>query len=94
MTTTSLKLPEELKARAAAAAQQRGVTPHAFMVEAIASATSAAEARAQFVAEAVAARDEVMATGKAYDAQDVHTWLKARLAGKDAPKPRLKSWRK
>jgi predicted transcriptional regulator len=93
MTTTSLKLPDELKARAAAIAQQRGVTPHAFMVEAIAMATAAAEQRAAFVAEALGARAQMIDSGKGFDADDVHAWLQARAAGQTARKPRLKSWR-
>ena len=35
MTTTSLKLPDELKQRAVAAAERIGVSPHAFMIHAI-----------------------------------------------------------
>lgn len=93
MTTTSIKLPDELKARAAVVAQERGVTPHAFMVEAIAVATTVAEQRSAFVAEALGARAEMINSGKGFDADDVHAWLRARAAGKTARKPRLKSWR-
>jgi predicted transcriptional regulator len=93
MTTTSIKLPDELKARAAAAAHERGVTPHAFMVEAIAAATALAEQRATFIAEALAAQAQMIDTGKGFDADDVHAWLRARAAGQTARKPRLKSWR-
>ena len=93
MTTTSLKLPDELKARAVAAAQGRGVTPHAFMVEAIAAATAVVEQRADFVAEALAARTELLDGGRGYDADDVHAWLRARAAGQPARKPRPKPWR-
>lgn len=93
MTTTSLKLPDALKVRAAAIALERGVTPHAFMVEAITMATAAAEQRASFVAEALAAQAQMIETGKGYDAEDVHAWLRARAAGQSSRKPRLKSWR-
>ena len=47
MSTTSLKLPDDLKERAAAAAKIQGITPHAFMVEAIRMAATAAENRVQ-----------------------------------------------
>lgn len=93
MTTTSLKLPTELKARAAAAAQERGITPHAFMVEAIAAATAVAEQRAAFVADALAARAGMLDSGRGYDADEVHAWLRARAAGQSARKPRPKAWR-
>ena len=51
MSTTSLKMPDDLKARAISAARTKGITPHAFMLDAIRSATSAAEKRGQFIAE-------------------------------------------
>jgi predicted transcriptional regulator len=92
MSTTSLKLPDELKQRAVAAAQTRGVSPHAFMVQAIEQAAIAAEQRSSFVAEARSARAEMLKTGKGYAADEVHTYLKARIAGKKSAKPKAKSW--
>jgi predicted transcriptional regulator len=92
MSTTSLKLPDELKQRAVAAAQTRGVSPHAFMVQAIEQAATAAEQRSSFVAEARSARAEMLKTGKGYAADEVHTYLKARVAGKKSAKPKAKSW--
>ena len=50
MSTTTLKLPEELKERIAAAAADAGKSPHAFMVEALAAQTGLAERRRVFVA--------------------------------------------
>jgi predicted transcriptional regulator len=93
MSTTSLKLPEDLKRLAAAVAEQHGVTPHAFMVEAIRSAVVRAEQRAQFVAAAVAAREEAIDSGKAHDASAVHAYLRARAQGVAKAKPKAKSWR-
>ena len=54
MSTTSLKLPDELKQRAIAAAEKRGLSPHAFMIQAIDLAATAAEQRASFVSDAQA----------------------------------------
>jgi predicted transcriptional regulator len=93
MTTTSLKLPEEVKQLAVAAAQQHGVTPHAFMVEAIRAAAIAAERRAVFVADAQAARAEALESGKAFDADDVHVYLRARAQGQAVPRPKARTWR-
>jgi len=93
MTTTSLKLSDELKQRTIAAAQKQGVSPHAFMVLAIEQAAAAAEQRAGFVAEAQAAREHMLKTGRGYDANEVHAYLKARIAGKKSAKPKAKSWR-
>ncbi|WP_299688156.1 hypothetical protein [Hydrocarboniphaga sp.] len=93
MSTTSLKLPEDVKLLAAAAAKQQGVTPHAFMVDAIRAAATNAERRAQFVADAVASRKEAVKSGKGYAAAEVHAYLQARVQGKSTPKPRAKTWR-
>lgn len=93
MPTTSLKLSEDLKQLAAVAARQQGVTPHAFMVEAIRVAATNAERRTQFVADAVTARKQALRTGQGYAAADVHAHLRARAQGKAGGKPRAKAWR-
>jgi predicted transcriptional regulator len=92
MATTSLKLPDELKLRATAMAQQQGISPHAFMVGAIEHAAAAAERRAGFVADAVNARKQMQESGKGFDADEVHTYLLARSSGQKMTKPKAKSW--
>jgi predicted transcriptional regulator len=92
MPTTSLKLSEDLKHRAVAAAEKKGVSPHAFMVNAIEQAATAAERRASFVGEALAAREQMLSSGKGYDAREVHDYLTARISGKRPAKPKAKSW--
>lgn len=92
MATTSLKLSEELKQRAVAAAEKKGVSPHAFMVNAIEQAATAAELRVGFVGEALAAREQMLRTGKGYDFREVHAYLKARISGNKSAKPKAKSW--
>jgi len=94
MATTSLKLPDELKRRAIEAAQQQGISPHAFMVAAIEHAASAAEQRARLMAAAKTARYETLEDGEGYTADDVHAYFKARAAGAHAAKPKPSSWRK
>lgn len=93
MSTTSLKLPDTLKQRAAEAAQRQGISPHAFMVQAIEQAALLAEQRANFVAEALGAREQMLSTDEGYDAADVHAWLKARVDDREAAKPQAKPWR-
>ena len=88
MCTTSPKLPDDLKQSAIAAAEKLGVSPHAFMVRAIERAVTTAERRAGFVAEAQATREQMLKTGKGYDAAEVHAWLKTRIAGGKAAKPK------
>lgn len=93
MSTTSLKLPDELKQRAIVAARRQGVTPHAFMLNAIAQAATAAEHRARFVAEAEAARKAMIKSGKGYDSDAVHAYLRSRVLGKKSTRPKATSWR-
>jgi hypothetical protein len=93
MSTTSLKLPEDVKQLAAAAAERQGVTPHAFMVDAIRAAAEAADKRASFVAEAAEARVQALRSGKGYAADEVHAYVRARAQGKPAARPKAKSWR-
>lgn len=94
MATTSLKLPDELKQRAIAAAEKSGISPHAFMVQAIEQAATAAERRAEFVADARKAREQMIKSGKGFDAEAVHAYLRARIAGVKAAKPKAKSWQR
>ena len=93
MSTTSLKLTDKLKQRAIAAARRQGVTPHAFMLNAIAQAATAAENRAKFMAEAEAARKAMIASGKGYDGDAVHAYLRSRVSGKKSTRPKATSWR-
>ena len=87
--TTTLKLPESLKKRIAPLAESTGKTPHAWMVEAIETQATLAEKRKAFVADALAAEKEVEQSGLVYRAADVHRYIRARAAGKSAPRPRL-----
>ena len=64
MSTTSLKLSEELKQRAARAAEELGISPHAFMVDAIRNAADRVEQRSAFVAQARAARWQMLQGGR------------------------------
>lgn len=93
MSTTSLKLPDDVKQLAIAAARHHGVTPHAFMVEAIRSAATDTERRSHFVADALAAEAEAIGTGKGYAAEEVHRYVQARARSESAAKPRAKTWR-
>ena len=93
MTTTSLKLSDELKQRTALVAQQYGLSAHAFMVQSIEQATDAAERRCRFIADAQVALAETRASGKGYPAEEVHAYLRQRIAGEKPTLPEAASWR-
>lgn len=82
VSTTSLKLTEEIKLQATNAAKELGMTPHAFMVEAIKQASIHAEIRRNFIQQASIARVGVMKNGKVYESDKVFEAMKARIAGK------------
>lgn len=94
MATTSLKLPDDVKELAASAAKHRGMTPHAFMVDAIRQVALAAEKRAQLLADAEESRSETLASGKGFAADEVHAYIRGRSQRKASPRPRAKTWRK
>ena len=87
MPTTTIRLPEDLKARIAAAAKRAGTTPHSFILEAIAEKAELEERRADFnrVAEERYAR--VVASGKTIPWNEMRGYLEDRLAGKAAKRP-------
>jgi predicted transcriptional regulator len=85
--STTLKLPEKLKARIARAAKAAGKTPHGFMVEAIELQTALSERRREFLGDALAAREEVAEYGLVYDGDEVLSYLKARLEGRKPARP-------
>jgi predicted transcriptional regulator len=86
--TTTLKLPEPLKARIAPLAEAAGKTPHAWMVEALEAQAALAEMREAFIAEAEAAAAATDAGGPLYAAEDVRAYILARAAGKKPRKPK------
>ena len=92
MGTTSLKLSDEIKAKAANAAKELGVSAHAFMVEAIRQASVNTEYRSAFIAEAKAAREATLIAKEVYESKDVFDHLRSRIAGKQGTPPKANSW--
>ncbi len=90
MPAVTLKLPQELKARINELAAASGKSPHAFMIDALASQIAREEQRGAFVAAALQARQEVARYGQVMEASEVHQWLLARAAGAKAARPRAR----
>lgn len=87
MSTTTIRLPDELKGRIAAAAKRAGTTPHNFIVEAIAEKADQAELRTDFEAEAERRYARIVESGQTIAWEDMRTYLQDRLAGKPARRP-------
>jgi predicted transcriptional regulator len=87
MSTTTIRLPADLKARVTAAARQTGTTAHGFMLAAIAEKTEDAELRSAFVAEAEARFAQVAQSGRTIPWEALRRYLEERAAGKDPRRP-------
>ena len=87
MPTTTIRLPEDLKARVAEAAKRAGTTSHGFILAAIAEKADQEERRADFnqVAESRYAR--IAASGQTIPWQEMRAYLEERLAGNALPAP-------
>lgn len=87
MSTTTIRLPDELKARIVSAAERAGKTTHSFILEAIAEKAELEELRADFDEEADARFAKILATGKTIAWKDMRQYLEDRVAGKPVPRP-------
>ncbi|HEY9461413.1 MAG TPA: CopG family transcriptional regulator [Paralcaligenes sp.] len=87
MSTTTIRLPEDLKARVAAAAKRSGTTAHAFIIEAIVEKTGQEDLRADFDAVAEDRYAGIVASGKTIPWDEMRGYLQDRLAGKVVKRP-------
>lgn len=94
MSTTTIRLPEDLKARVAQAAEAAGTTPHGFILEAIAEKAELAERQSDFHAEAEHRWAEFLKTGESIPWEDMRRYLKGRIHGKAMPPPVVRKFAK
>ena len=87
MSTTTIRLPEDLKKRLARAAERAGTTSHGFILNAIAEKTAQEEARADFHDTAEKRFEAIMTSGKAIPWAEMRRYLENRAAGKRAVRP-------
>lgn len=87
MSTTSIRLTDELKARVTRAAKQEGTSAHNFILEAIAEKADAVEHRADFHAEADRRYAEFLQTGESIPWEEMRRYLMGRMHGKSMPRP-------
>ena len=87
MSTTTIRLPVELKARVADAARRSGTTPHSFILAAIAEKTDADGRRAEFEQVAEARYESIVASDRTIPWGEMRRYMQARAAGKRAKKP-------
>lgn len=90
MSTTTIRLSEELKARVAAAAKRSGTTPHSFILEAIAEKADEEERRSDLHGLAEERYANIVASGKTIPWSEMRRYLENRIAGKKARRPKAK----
>lgn len=90
MSTTSLKLSPELKARATEAARARGISTHAFLLDAVERETAREELRQSVVRESLDARRAYRRDGEYLDWSEVRDNLRARVRGEQSNEPSLR----
>lgn len=87
MSTTSIRLTDELKARIVIAAKKAGTTPHNFILEAIAEKADSADRRADFDALAEQRYASIVESGRTIPWADMRGYLEQRMAGHAARRP-------
>lgn len=89
-TTTTIRLPQDLKDRIARAAERIGTTAHGFILEAIAEKAEQEERRWEFQDTAERRYAAIVASSKTVPWNQMRRYLERRLTGNKVarPKPR------
>jgi len=87
MSTTTIRLPEDLKARLAKAAARAGATAHNFILQAIVEKTELEERQASFHELADQRYARIVTSGETIPWQTLRTYLEARARGEQAFRP-------
>lgn len=88
MTTTTLRLTDELKSRVTAAADAAGLTAHGFMLRAIEAQTAEAEAQAAFEYLAAQRWRKLQRTGEYLTHDSVRDYAMALAQGGSTAPPK------
>jgi predicted transcriptional regulator len=87
MTTTTIRIEDDLRARVAAAAERAGKTAHAFMLDAIAQTVEQVELDEEFHRVTDTRWAKLLTTGKTVAWVDAKAYLEARARGERPRRP-------
>lgn len=87
MSTTSIRISDELKERIAAVARDVDKTPHAFMLDALTEATERAEVDVALRRLATERWAALLRTGQSVPWDEARAWVKARVVDRTASRP-------
>src|SRR5438034_4567926 len=90
MSTTTIRLPQDLKKRIARAAERAGTTAHSFILQAIAEKAEQEELLEEFQDTAGRRYAAIVSSGKTVPWNQMRRYLERQLSGKSTarPKPR------
>lgn len=87
MSTTTIRITDELKARVAAAAERTGKTAHAFILDAIAQTVEQVELDDDFHRLADARWAQLLSDGQTVSVDDAKVYLTTRARGEQPTRP-------
>lgn len=90
---TSIKIPRRLKSRIERLARSAGETSHGFMLRALEGQVEATERYQAFLHDGIRADEAMLRSGLGFAADDVHAYLRAKVAGRRTRRPRPVRWR-
>lgn len=90
MSTTTIRLPKDLKERVARAASKAGMTAHGFILDAIAEKAARQELQTEFRELAGERYKKILATGKTIPWSEMRNFLADRAAGRKPAKPKAR----
>ena len=91
MSTTTIRLPPELKARVGRAAQIAGTTAHSFILAAIAEKAGQAELQEEFRKTAEQRYAGIVASGKTVPWKEMRRYLERRARGSRISRPKSRA---
>jgi predicted transcriptional regulator len=81
MSTTTIRIDDDLRERVATAAERAGKSPHASIVEAIAATVNESELREAFYQIGTERWQKIAAGGKTVSMQEMSDYVSARTKG-------------
>lgn len=93
MSTTTIRLPQQLKKRITRAAERAGTTAHSFIIETLAEKADREERKLDFLDTADERFERAAASGRTVAWKDMRGYLERRISGKKAAKPKARSIR-
>lgn len=91
MSTTTIRLPQDIKERIDRAAKRAGTTSHRFILKAIAEKVEQEERQSEFQNKAERRYSGIAASGKTIPWNEMRRYLQHQLTGKKISRPKSQS---